>query len=225
MWSLLRIEIRYQFYILLWIIVVALGVVLVSALLRNYSIINFTLSYSAFITPYFVFINANKENRNRRYATLPIALRHIALYRIVLVIFSMAMFGVLYWLLQKLILKSELAELRDILLIAGLTLFIYGISYIYRDLFREFILRKGITREKVAPVLILIAIILQLAILAAFLQAKAGNNSGFHIGRILDWLITHFPFRGQAGHINAFIVGNVLGIISIFTFERSKVRY
>jgi hypothetical protein len=225
MWRLFQIEIQYHYRSILLLVAINVIILAIDTITKNPAVSSFILPYTAFITPFVIFKNSAKEHKSRFYPTLPISLRAVAVYRVFLVVFSMAIFYAVYIGWQLFVLKQSDIHFGMAIVIAGLTLSIYGIGYIYRDIFREFIIRKGITREKVAPVLILIGIVLQVWLLVTFLQTKSGNEADWHIGHAIDWLIANFPFRGQTGPMKSLITGSVLALISIFTFERSKVRY
>ncbi|MBN1479351.1 hypothetical protein EH223_16150 [candidate division KSB1 bacterium] len=222
MWSLLKTELTYQKNTLFFILAFHVALIIYSFFTTVAWVFYFWPFYIACFLPYGLFINAAKEKRTIVFAKLPLQSRALALYRIVIVlIFTLFLLGTYYTLLA--VAHREFnPDLKKVLVMTGLIFSIYGFAYIYRDLFREFILRHDLTRERVAPYLVLAGIILQIGLIFA-LFAKPSNSSG--LDAVMEVLIHKNPLLGESGHLWAMIPGIILILISLFTFEHSKVRY
>lgn len=225
MLRLLLTELRYQHRIVVWTVFIAVAFLVTSYAVTQTNFSHFVLPYLGFIAPYLFFVEASKEQHSRLYASVPLSLRSIALYRLGVVVISILFYFLMYIAMNLWLYEESLPNMKNLLLAAGLIVGIYGCAYIYRDFFREIILHKNITREKVAPILILIGIILQVFFLATLIGARSSDGDNALITRMVDWLAEHFPFRGQFGYIRALVFGGLAAFLSIYTFKKSKVRY
>jgi len=222
MWRVIKAEIIYQQKSLVFL--EFLGILIMSlALSVNRSYLSyFTPSYLALSTPYFLFVNAGKENRFRFLAQLPVGYRRLALYRTLIVVISILLYWITFWIFHKLVNPSLLRPATDYMTMAGLVLFIYAAAFFIRDGFRQKIIHNGLTREKIAPYFILLLVVVQVWLLVSLFLKPKGY---FHLGTFIDVMIAHHPFQNGRIGLVIFIVGCITTILSIFSYERSKIRY
>ncbi len=224
MWHLLKTEILYQKKNMFLFFIISFFVMAFAIAVHRPYLAHFIPFYMATFTPYSLLINANKEHRNRLFVSLPLTLRSLACYRMMLLLLSLVWYSLLFFGFYALAYTPFLVPIRHVVTFSSFAVLLYAFSYLIRDLFREGILRKNITREKVAPFLILLLILIQVWLAYALIVSRTGKTV-YHIGNLVDWLVVNFPFAGQWGFVKALIPAFVLGCISIFTLEQSKVRY
>jgi hypothetical protein len=225
MWLLLKTELKYQWQSVIFLIVFAILALTLTIITKKEFFGHFMPAYLALFTPYALILNGSKEKRHRSMVALPVGVRTLALYRLSLVIISLIFYRLFFSFSYSILAPHLLTSPAGYIKAGSVILIIYAASYIYLDLMRGFINRKGITKEKVTPVLLLLGIIVQVWLVLAFVKSKSGAESTFHPGYAIDWLVAHRPFQGEYGFLVALALSLFLALVSIISYQQSKTRF